>query len=96
MAQGDETGLVYKFQLQGVNDPALAKPIQYALMEEPEVASCIYINECACLRLNTTHDYDWIGFFHLLHDLGYTIDGLVMVSDGRILEGPPEAPMLKQ
>lgn len=94
-SQVDEVGLVYKFQVQGVNDPVVAKPLQYALMEEPETISCIYIAECGCFRLNSTHDYDQDGFFQLVHDLGYAMTGQVMVSDGRVWEAGTEAPMIK-
>jgi hypothetical protein len=88
--QEAEADLVYKFSLQGIVDPVAAKPVQYALMEQPGITFCNFIDECDCFKLGSSTPLDYATLKDLLHDQGYELIGEVLASDGTVLT-PPSA-----
>jgi hypothetical protein len=62
-----------------------AKPIQYALLENPGMHMCVYIHEGACFKLATPLSMSLSEFRSLVGVAGHVLDGPVLVSDGTVM-----------
>jgi hypothetical protein len=87
LAQGTEQqgDLVYRFKLVGVADPVDAKPIQYALLENPGMHMCVYIHEGEWFKLATPLSMSLSEFRALVGVAGHDLDGPVLVSNGTVM-----------
>ena len=85
-AQVAEGDLIYKFTVDGVSHRADAKPVQYALLEQPFVHSCEFIEECGCFKLASNVPLDHAALNDLLGDARHRLSGTVEVSDGTFLQ----------
>lgn len=94
-AQGEEQAgdLVYRFKLEGVNDPVAAKPVQYTILETSGVHMCTFNEEDAYLKVACVRTPGHSFFRSLLDLTGHALAGPVMVSDGSmIMQGPTATP----
>jgi hypothetical protein len=89
-AQQPEDQLVYKFSVQGIAEPAAAKAMQAALVNEPAVLFCSFIDEADVFKLAANVPLDHAALKALLHTHGYVLEGNVHVSNGLILS--PQQP----
>ncbi|MEO8066494.1 MAG: hypothetical protein ABI599_02250 [Flavobacteriales bacterium] len=87
-AQQREDDLVYKFKLQGIDDPVAAKAVQAVVLQEPEVFSCSFIDEADQFKLATGLVLSYAGLKSLLGEQGSLLVGAVLVSDGSVLIQP--------
>lgn len=90
--QGGEGDTVFRFSVQGIEDPVAAKPVQMVFLEQPLVTDCVYIDECACFKVATTGDLNYEGMKGLLLEHEYHLVGDVYVSDGRVLSPLADSP----
>ena len=89
-AQQPEEQLVYKFAVQGIAEPVAAKALQAALVNEPTVLFCSFIDEADVFKLAANVVLDHTTLKALLHTHGYMLEGNVYVSNGLILS--PQQP----
>lgn len=83
-AQGEELegDLVYKFRLVGISGPEAAKDVQYALLDNPDVHMCTFIQEETCFKLASPTEMDLAAFQTLVGITGFELNGPVLVSSG--------------
>lgn len=87
-AQQREDDLVYKFKLQGIDDPVAAKAVQAVVAQEPDVYACVFIDEADQFKLATGRVLSYAGLRSLLGEHGSLLVGAVLVSDGSVLIEP--------
>jgi hypothetical protein len=83
-AQGEELegDLVYMFRLFGISGPEAAKDVQYALLDNPDVHMCTFIQEETCFKLASPTEMDLAAFQTLVGITGFELNGPVLVSSG--------------
>jgi hypothetical protein len=78
--------LVYKFTVNGISTPELAKQVQYEIQQSLVNSSCVFIDECDCFKLATTDLITYNTLKNILSANGYQLLGEIYVSDGRVLK----------
>lgn len=86
--QSSGSDLIYKFSVQGIQDRAAAKVVQYALMEHAFSTSCDYIEECTCFKLGVNAAIDYVTLKNILQDNGHVLTGEILLSNGTVLHPP--------
>jgi hypothetical protein len=78
--------LVYKFTVNGISTPELAKQVQYEIQQSVVNSSCVFIDECDCFKLATTDLITYNTLKNILSANGYQLLGYIYMSDGRVLK----------
>lgn len=81
-------GPVYKFAVEGVVHQRDAKPLVYALMEQPFATGCSFVPECACFKLSTNAPITYAVLREAIAVDGRVLTGDVEVSDGTVIHAP--------
>lgn len=86
--QQNENDLVYKFKVQGIEEPAMAKSVQVVLLQEATTTSCVFIDESDDFKLASSSPLTHAALKTLLLANGHALFGPVYVSDGTVLMAP--------
>jgi len=91
-----EGELIYKFTVQGITEPGVAKGLQAQLLQHAGMSSCTFIDACDCFKLSTTEVLDHSALRSLLQSCGQVLTGPVEVSDGTVLTAPTTTPLIPE
>ena len=80
-----EDDLIYKFKIQGISDPAAAKPILYFLSQQSFATSFAFVDEADCFKIGSESPLTYGSLSFALAAEGYELGRYIEVSDGTIL-----------
>jgi len=85
-ASSQSIDLVYRFSVNNITSIDSAKQVQLEVIQQSNITSCNFIDECDCFKLTTSSFISYANLKNILLLGGYNLYGDVYLSDGRVLK----------